>query len=79
MMGKALERKELYVRAEYCYRKAIELDPDYPYPYRYLAELMDEVSRQGSQALELYRQYLDAGGEDPKGDVARRIKELEGR
>jgi len=52
--GKALEQKDDNDRAEECYRRAIELDPSYPFPYLYLAEMLDEVrtSRRSAAVLQ---------------------------
>jgi tetratricopeptide (TPR) repeat protein len=76
-LGKALEEKEEWDGAEESYRRAIEADPELSDPYFYLAVLLDEVQVEKKEALEHYKKYLELGGEDPDGDVKKRIEKLE--
>lgn len=76
-LGKGYEQQENWADAEKAYRKAIELDARFTYPHLYLAELLDQVLDKPEEALAQYKKYLELGGEDPDGDVEKRVKNLE--
>ena len=57
-MGKALERKEQWTRAQESYEEAIRLDARQAHFHYYLARLHEDAGR-SKKALEHYRRYLE--------------------
>jgi tetratricopeptide (TPR) repeat protein len=74
-LGTANRKLGRFDDAERCFKRALEIEPDYAYAAHELASMYDQDLKRVADAIATYKRYLEIVGEDDQ--VRARIKELE--